>query len=267
MSTMQGNTAADQLRETLSKPIFNTVLKAWVGDGTTDYEVYLRTPELLSLQTAVDELTDSDELMFQIVHQAQEVWLKLLSHELAGVVEEVDRDALWAAAARLDRANRIAECLAREIRVLETMTPDTYQIIRRSLGKGSGQESPGYNAVLTAAEHVAAVLDRLLDRREVELAQVYTADAQPDLKRLCELLVDFDERFQLWLVSHFMLVRRTIGVGQGVNALDGVPTRVLTGRMTKPLFRALWQVRGELTESWRREGGYAPGATRRSTAR
>ncbi|MFB8281369.1 tryptophan 2,3-dioxygenase family protein [Nocardia colli] len=266
MSTIEGNTAEDRLREALSKPMFNTVLKAWVGDGTTDYEVYLRTGELLSLQTEVGRLTDSDELMFQIVHQAQEVWLKLLAHELAGVVGELDLDELWEVSARLDRTIRIAECLARELRVLETMTPETYQIIRRSLGKGSGQESPGYNAVLTAAEQVGAALERLLDRRGVRIAEVY-ATAQPALERICELLLDLDERFQLWLVTHFMLVRRTIGIGHGVNALDGVPTRVLTGRMTKPLFRTLWQVRTELTENWSRAGGYAPGAARRSRTR
>ncbi|MGW4845759.1 tryptophan 2,3-dioxygenase family protein [Nocardia brasiliensis] len=266
MCTIEDGSAAAQLREALSKPMFNTVLKAWVGDGTSDYEVYLRTTELLSLQTEVDRLTDPDELMFQIVHQAQEVWLKLIAHELVGVVGELDGDDLWGVSARLDRTIRIAECLAREIRVLETLTPSTYQVIRRSLGNGSGQESPGYNAVLLGAEHVDAALDRLLDRRGVGLAQVY-ATAQPELERICELLVDFDERFQLWLISHFMLVRRTIGVGHGVHALDGVPTRVLTGRMTKPLFRSLWQIRIELTESWRREGGYAPGAARTATAR
>lgn len=269
MSTREGGTAEDRLREALSKPVFNKILKTWVGEGTTDYEVYLRTRELLSLQTEAGQLTHPDELMFQIVHQAQEVWLKLLSHELAGVVGELERDALWEVSARLARAIRIAECLTGEIRVLETMTPDTYQIIRRSLGKGSGQESPGFNAVLTAAEHVAGALDRLLERRDIRAAEVYAAWPVPpqDLKRVCELLVDLDEQFQLWLVQHFMLVRRTIGIGHGVHALDGVPTRVLTGRMTKPLFRGLWLAREELTESWRAEGGYAPGAERRSGVR
>lgn len=266
MSAMGGGTAAEQLREALAKPVFNPVLKTWVGDGTTDYEIYLRTAELLSLQTEVDELTDPDELMFQIVHQAQEVWLKLLSHELASVVGELDADALWAVSARLDRVVRIADCLMRELQVLESMTPDTYQVIRRNLGDGSGQQSPGYNGVQTAAGYIAAALDRLLDRGGIRITDVYGTGAPPGIKRVCEQLIDFDERFQLWLVAHFMLVRRTIGIGHGVHALDGVPTRVLTGRMTKPLFRALWQARDELTASWRRDGGYAPGETRRSAA-
>lgn len=267
MDGTKKTSAVDDLREVLSKPLFNPVLKTWVGEGKLDYEVYLRTTDLLSLQTPADELVDPDELMFQIVHQAQEVWLKLLSHELTETVGDIDRNALWEVAARLDRAARIAHCLIEELRVLETLTPETYQIIRRNLGTGSGQESPGYNAVQTAAANVAAALDRLLAHRGVSFIQVYgpTTKSIPELKYICELLVDFDERYQMWLVTHFMLVRRTIGIGRTTKALDGVSTQVLIGRMTKPLFRELWKAREEMTASWSREGGYAPGAARTTT--
>jgi tryptophan 2,3-dioxygenase len=260
-------TASDELRDALSKPVFNSVLKTWVGAGELDYEVYLRTSDLLSLQTPHAQLVDPDELMFQAVHQAQEIWLKLLAHELAGAVGNLDRDELWELAARLDRSVRIAGCLVEEIRVLESLTPDTYQVIRRSLGNGSGQESPGFNAIQLAAGYLAEALDRLLDRRGTAFADVYgwAAKSMPELKRICELVVDLDERYQTWLFTHFMLVRRTIGVGREIEALDGVPTQVLTGRMTKPLFRKLWKVREELTSVWTREGGHAPGAEREST--
>ncbi len=254
--------AADELRDMLSRPLFNPVLKTTVGDGSLDYEVYVRTKELLSLQTSAELLTDPDELMFQVVHQAQEVWLKLLSHELTEIVGDLDRDDLWEVAARLERVNRIAACLADEIRVLETLTPDTYQVIRRSLGNGSGQESPGFNTTQTAAHYVSEALDRLLIRRNIRIRDVYQLAGPADLKRLCELLLDFDERYQLWLIAHFMLVRRTIGVGRDVKALDGVSTRILIGRMTKPLFHALWRAREEITADWSREGGHQPGSDR-----
>lgn len=257
-----GRSAAEDLREILSKPIFNPVLKTWVGDGSHDYEVYLRTKDLLSLQTSAELLTDSDELMFQIVHQAQEVWLKLIAHELTEIVGDLDRDRLWQVAARLDRVIRISSCLGDEIRILETLTPDTYQVIRRSLGNGSGQESPGFNSTQTAARYVAEALDRLLERRNLQVSDVYGAESEMELKRICELLVDFDERYQLWLVAHFMLVRRTIGVGRDVKALDGVPAKILIGRMTKPLFHLLWRARDEMTLAWSREGGHRPGAER-----
>ncbi|HEX6497421.1 MAG TPA: tryptophan 2,3-dioxygenase family protein [Micromonosporaceae bacterium] len=260
--------ALDEVREALSGPLFNPVLKVPVGEGKLDYEVYLRTRELLSLQTPREQLVVDDELMFQTVHQAQEIWLKLLAHELAELVGDLDADRLWQAAARLDRAARITRCLAAELTVLETLTPDTYQVIRRNLGNGSGQESPGYNAVRVAAGYVAAALDRLLSREGLDPASVYRdrGRPRPELKRICELLLDVDEGYQTWLFTHFTLVRRTIGVGREVVALDGVPTQVLVGRMTQPLFRSLWKAREQLTAAWSRGGGYAPGAERAESA-
>ena len=253
---------AERLRRQLQGPWLNPLLDKWVGRGELDYEKYVRTPELLTLQTPPEERVAPDELLFQVVHQAQELWLKLLAHESVEAVAELDGDALWEASARLERMVRTVRCMSAELGVLETLTPETYQVIRRSLGNGSGQESPGYNATRMAAEGLEAALERLLQRRGVALAAVYAGAGAADLKRLCEQLLDCDEGFQGWLHAHFQLVRRTIGVDATVKALDGLPTRVLSGRMMKPLFPALWQVRVEMTAGWRREGGYAPGGPR-----
>ncbi|WP_424534036.1 tryptophan 2,3-dioxygenase family protein [Sphaerisporangium viridialbum] len=252
------------LHRTLSEPVWNSILKTWLGEGKLDYELYLRTQDLLSLQSAVGDLVSPDELMFQIVHQTQELWLKLATHELAEVVGDLEREAFWEASARLNRVARIFGGLRQELGVLETLTPDSYQTIRRHLGSGSGQESPGYNRVRLAAEHVSGALDLVVERRMVSIRDVYESRdvGHPDLKFTFELLVDVDEAYQMWLVTHFMLVRRTIGVARGTVALDGVPTQVLTGRMTQPLFRRLWKVREEMTATWDRGGGYAPGASR-----
>ncbi|AGC42057.1 hypothetical protein MYSTI_00707 [Myxococcus stipitatus DSM 14675] len=261
MHTSPGYSFAEKLRQELDTPLFNPLLKKWVGRGELDYEVYLKTPQLLSLQSGETERVAHDELMFQVVHQAQELWLKLASRETVELVAELDRDALWAASARLERVVRIVRGLSSELGVLETMTPDTYQVIRRSLGNGSGQESPGYNMFRKAAEGLALAFERLLARRGQTVLGIYRGGPD-DLKRLCEQLLDVDEAFQGWLHAHFQLVRRTIGVDRSVKALDGLPTQVLAGRMTLPLFRSLWDARVELTASWRREGGHAPGASR-----
>ena len=76
-----------------------------------------------------------------------------------------------------------------------------------------------------------------------------------------QFILDQTEQLQR-LFTHFQLVRRTIGVDASVKALDGLPTRVLPGRMTQPLFPALWRVRVEMTARWRREGGPVPGGPR-----
>lgn len=242
---------AETLRQRLAAPLFNPLLKKWVGQGELDYERYLKTPALLSLQKPPEARVVPDELFFQVAHQAQELWLTLLAEEAVEAVAELDREALWPASARLERMVRVARLLATEVHVLETLPPDIYQHIRRQLGKGSGQESPGYNKVRVAAEGLEEALERLLARRQVALEAVYTGgETGADLKRLCEQLLDFDESFQGWLYAHYQLVRRTIGVDARVKALDGLPTQVLSGRMTKPLFPALWEVRVRMTEAW-----------------
>jgi tryptophan 2,3-dioxygenase len=256
--------AAEKLRRQLESPMFNPLLKKWVGKGELDYEVYIKTGTLLHLQTPSDELVHHDELLFQVTHQAQELWLKLISQEAVEVVAEMDGDLLWPATGRLERMLRTMRCLVAEMGILETMTPDTYQIIRRSLGNGSGQESPGYNAMRLAADALELALERVLMRRNLRLLDVYKVGAvgAEDLKRICEQFVDLDESFQNWLYTHYQMVRRIIGVDRSIKALDGLPTQVLAGRMTLPLFRKLWEVRVEMTNAWRRDGGYAPGMHR-----
>ncbi|WP_338265977.1 tryptophan 2,3-dioxygenase family protein [Corallococcus caeni] len=242
--------------------MFNVMLKKWVGKGELDYERYLHTDTLLALQSPEGELVSHDELMFQIVHQSQELYLKLASREMVEVVAEMDRDALWAVVARLARVQKIIAGISAEMAILETMTPSEYQVIRRSLGNGSGQESPGYNTLRHAADGLESAMERMLARRGLTLFQVYSAGGPKDLQHVCEQLVTVDESFQGWLYAHYQLVRRTIGIDRTVKALDGLPSQVLQARMTLPLFRALWDVRVELTAGWKREGGYAPGEAR-----
>ncbi|WP_244227489.1 tryptophan 2,3-dioxygenase family protein [Corallococcus aberystwythensis] len=262
MHTSTDYSHAEKLKLELTQPLFNQMLKKWVGTGELDYERYLHTGTLLSLQSPEDELVSHDELMFQIVHQSQELYLKLASREMVEVVAELDRDSLWSVVARLTRVQKILASISSEMSILETMTPAEYQVIRRSLGSGSGQESPGYNTLRHAADGLESAMERMLERRGLTLFQVYSAGGPKDLQHVCEQLVTVDETFQGWLYAHYQLVRRTIGIDRTVKALDGLPSQVLQARMTLPLFRALWDVRVELTAGWKREGGYAPGESR-----
>ncbi|MDB5213789.1 MAG: Tryptophan 2,3-dioxygenase [Myxococcaceae bacterium] len=267
MSSNDDDKRAGDLRAALERPIFNRALGKEVGTGVLDYEVYLKTNALYALQTRSTELTVPEEHLFQVMHQSQELWLKEIAFEVIGVIDALDDRRIHEACGLLDRIVVIQQCLGNEIRILQTLTPDTFQEIRRNLGNGSGLESPGYNRVLVAAEAAERSFDALIERAGISLLELYREGAARDekrdgLKRVAELLVDWDEAFQAWLVAHFMLVRRTIGVHRKVRALDGFPTQALAPRMTKPLFAKLWDVRVELTQSWERDGGHAPGAAR-----
>jgi selenocysteine lyase/cysteine desulfurase/tryptophan 2,3-dioxygenase len=247
----------------LEDPIYNKTLRKDVGRGELDYEVYLRTRELLALQTPEDQLVIPDELLFQVMHQTQELWLKCCAHETANLVEHLDNEAVFRALDALDRICAISKVLADDIRVLFTLSPAQFQVIRRSLGNGSGLESPGYNKLLAGADAAYEAFERMMQRRGATLLDIYSRpEANAELHRVAERYVDWDGNIQAWLVEHFMLVRRTIGIDKQVTALDGFPTVALGSRMTKPLFRELWNVRVDMTKAWRREGGYLPGVSR-----
>ena len=80
--SVRESVAAAALRRTLADPIYNRTLRKEVGRGELDYEVYLRTRELLALQTPSHELVAPDELLFQVMHQTQELWLKCAAFDV-----------------------------------------------------------------------------------------------------------------------------------------------------------------------------------------
>src|SRR5262249_61588648 len=75
------------------------------GAAATDYERYLRTDELLSLQKTPAEVVHRDEHLFQTVHQSSELWLKLACLEIEDAAALVDADRLAGAVRLLRRGN------------------------------------------------------------------------------------------------------------------------------------------------------------------
>src|ERR671939_1885772 len=74
------------------------------GDAPSDYERYLRTDELLSLQKGPDEWVHRDELLFQTVHQSSELWLKHAWHEVEEATRLIEQRDLAGAQRLLRRA-------------------------------------------------------------------------------------------------------------------------------------------------------------------
>src|SRR5260221_14722388 len=75
------------------------------GPGESDYERYLRTDELLSLQKGPDEWVHRDELLFQTVHQSSELWIKHACSEVEEATRLIEARDTAAALRLLFRAN------------------------------------------------------------------------------------------------------------------------------------------------------------------
>src|SRR5258708_17718588 len=118
------------------------------GEGTLDYELYLNTKSLLSCQTKFDELCNADELQFQVVHQVEELWMKLMAYTLLDIDEYLQQDNTNRVTTLFRRVHTIQRLMIQQIALLEIMSPKEYQEIRLRLGNGSGQESPGFRGLL-----------------------------------------------------------------------------------------------------------------------
>jgi tryptophan 2,3-dioxygenase len=216
----------------------------------TDYEKYIRTEELFALQKPVDALTCHDELQFQIVHQAHELYMKLVEHELRLACQLLDADDAPRAVTTLGRIARIQRVLLTSIELLDTMAPTDYMTIRTGLGRGSGQESPGFRTMLRLpGELVWPTVSAFLARRAVTLREIYEHPHDHHaLFQVCEGLVDYDQLLQMWRYRHLVLVYRIIGTG--TPSLKGKHSDLLAHGMKQRFFPKLWDVRDEVFADW-----------------
>jgi tryptophan 2,3-dioxygenase len=106
------------------------------------YGDYLKLDQLL---TAQDPLSgEHDEMLFICIHHVQEIWLKLLNHELELAMRCIREDQLRPAFKAMARAGRIQGQLIGAWDVLATMTPHDYLAFRDKLGSSSGFQSWQY---------------------------------------------------------------------------------------------------------------------------
>lgn len=114
-------------------------------DTDVSYGGYLHLDGLLSLQQP--RSSSHDEMMFIVVHQASELWMKLAIVELGAAMAEIARGNPGPAFKMLARVSRIQVQLTESWAVLATMTPADYSSFRNSLGQSSGFQSYQYRQI------------------------------------------------------------------------------------------------------------------------
>ena len=218
------------------------------GDDTvSDYEKYMRVPELLALQKPPRDMVHHDELMFQVVHQSFELWCKLILFELRSAGKLLAQDKVVEAYPLIERCSDAIRLQTESLHILERMHPWDFHVIRAALGQGSGAESPGFRDIQMHGPKLWPVVEDLLRRRKTDLLALYTNPAaHPDLLRLCEHLTDFDMFFHIWRLNHLAMVKRVIG--RDVKSLKGYAVHQLEMDVQMVLWPALWKVRNQITE-------------------
>ena len=103
------------------------------------YAGYLDLDVLLSAQKPISD--QHDEMLFVVIHQTKELWLKQMLHEVALAQALVRAGDLTPAYKSLARISRIQAVMTQSWDVLATMTPADYLRFRDVLGSSSGFQS------------------------------------------------------------------------------------------------------------------------------
>lgn len=214
----------------------------------TEYERYIRTDELFELMRPRDNLAAHDELLFQVTHQTAELWMQVILHDVELAVRHMEGDQVLRAADLFARVAMVEDLLSRQLEILEKMPPKQYVRIRRTLGRGSGQESPGFNALLKMGQTIWPPLQALLSRQEVAIEDVLDQPEQHyPLHVLLRSLYELDGAFRTWRFLHFRLVERQIGAF--VDSLKGIPAEQLSKGLREHLLPELWAAVNNFTRT------------------
>lgn len=109
------------------------------------YGSYLALGRILSAQHPATG--EHDELLFIIIHQTKELWLKQTIHELRLALDLVRADKLLEVHKNLSRVSRIQSVMTLSWDVLATLTPTDYVQFRGALGSSSGFQSAQFRQV------------------------------------------------------------------------------------------------------------------------
>jgi tryptophan 2,3-dioxygenase len=216
------------------------------GLGKSDYERYIRTPELLSLQKSPDEWLHRDELLFAITHQTAELWLKLATSEAYQIANYLADGNIRMALRLVPRILLCIQYADEGMAMLDQMTPWDYQQVRRALGHGSGFDSPGFNSIRKAIPTLGKELNRLVEKEGVPLLTIFLEHEKHDeLFSLAQALLEIDQAMFMWRQRHFKIVERSIGTK--VSGTQGTPVEVLSKLNSFNFFPELWDIRTTIT--------------------
>ena len=246
------------------------------------YADYLKLDQLLGAQQPLSDL--HDEMLFIVIHQTKELWLKQMLHELCLAIGLLGDDRFSEAYKAMARVGRIQAVMTLSWDVLSTLTPVDYMAFRHVLGTSSGFQSAQFREVefrlglkepnflnhydegSAERSHLQAALDEpslreaahaALERAGFDLGdqsdeavgaawlQVYRdSEKWFELYELAEKLLDIDDAMASWRHKHVLTVERIIGNKPGTGGSAGAP--YLRATLSKRAFPELWAIRTEL---------------------
>ena len=143
------------------------------------YGDYLCLEKILSAQQL--QSNQHDEMLFIVIHQASELWLKLAGHELSSAMSNVKKGNFGHAFKVISRVKQIIRQLTQSWDILSTLTPVDYLKFRDALGHSSGFQSYGYRKIEFLLGNKNASLLKVHESNELVHSEMEGILKQPSL--------------------------------------------------------------------------------------
>lgn len=243
-----------------------------MSDREISYPTYLELESLLALQKPQSKPEHPDELIFIVVHQASELWFKVILHEFDQLIARLEAFDAVGALTSMQRVNVLVELVSTELSALDTLPPQRFAQFRGYLGSSSGSQSAQFRAIEATSglreshfmaalkEHgeIPAVVQRalgrptlqelylkLLEHDGVTLDQVYNEPQHALLHMLAESFLAYEQGFGRWRFLHVQMVERIIGPDTGGTG-GTLGSKYLMKTVGQRFFPELWAVRARL---------------------
>ena len=163
-------------------------------DNEMSYGDYLKLDQILSAQQPLS--SEHDEMLFIIIHQTSELWLKLAGHELDNAISCIQENNFGPAFKVIARVKQIFIQLTQSWNILATLTPADYLKFRDDLGKSSGFQSYGYRK-----------LEFMLGNKNKEMLKIHQSSptAHSELEELLHKPSLYDEVIKAMTKSGFTI--------------------------------------------------------------
>jgi len=243
-----------------------------LSDRDISYPTYLELESLLALQKPQSKPEHPDELIFIVVHQASELWFKVILHEFDQLIARLEAFDAVGALTSMQRVNVLVELVSTELSALDTLPPQRFAQFRGYLGSSSGSQSAQFRAIeatsgLREAHFMAALKEhgeipavvqralarptlqelylKLLEHEGVTLDQVYNEPQYALLHMLAESFLAYEQGFGRWRFLHVQMVERIIGPDTGGTG-GTLGSKYLMKTVGQRFFPELWAVRARL---------------------
>lgn len=244
------------------------------------YGDYLALDAILDAQHMLSD--EHDEMLFIIIHQNKELWLKQILYEVNYAMNLLRDDQFMLVHKALSRVSRIQTVMTLSWDILATLTPADYMKFRHVFGSASGFQSAQFREVeyrlgikdprylanyaegsperirLEEALHAPSLWEEAVaavgragfpigndnEIRDAWLRIYLDTENYPELYGLAEKLVDLDDSLAAWRHKHILTVERIIGQKTGSGGSAG--SAYLKTTLDKRAFPALWDLRTEI---------------------